>query len=576
LTGQAIRPSQFVMTYGVGSIIETSEGPVIIPDFEKWGRVFGQGRTPSVYNFEIRGSSSASALLDNGIVFRIPTNLDLEEIESHSVFWTLSFPGWALCVSHGKLYESRGGISGCRECRDQGRTTTDIKRQAIRFVRACKDGHLDDIDWYGMVHRGTGAACGSRVFRWTARGSSLRNFIISCDECGSSASLKDVYDRTFTCSGRFPEKGVSHPGCAKRAYVVLRGSSNLRLAEIVTVIAIPKNDSPLHILLDNFQMRTALSTRPAWTKEELLEVLDSMEIEDPSGTDPRVKQQILKETPERILQVIKDIKRLNSKAATTEEEVRKEELRALKEAAEFGKPPDPKSTDPDFQVKLENVYNNVPFYKYRLRVTPIERLSVIIVQKGYRRLDTDNTLVPTFYFHENRKWFPGVKLKGEGIFIDSGRTELKIQSDQWLKTYEQTGESHQHPVAVWWHTLAHRIISALSVDSGYSSAAIREMVYVDVNKENGSTDAGILLYTTQQGGDGSLGGLIALVPQFENVLKSATRNIRACSNDPLCSEERIRPGKYNGAACYACLLLSETSCSHRNMHLDRNILIENL
>ncbi len=64
-----------------------------------------------------------------------------------------------------------------------------------------------------------------------------------------------------------------------------------------------------------------------------------------------------------------------------------------------------------------------------------------------------------------------------------------------------------HPVFVWWHTLAHRLINALSVDSGYSSAAVRERVYVYLNTTDGSFDGGILLYTVQPGGDGTLGGL---------------------------------------------------------------------
>ena len=33
-----------------------------------------------------------------------------------------------------------------------------------------------------------------------------------------------------------------------------------------------------------------------------------------------------------------------------------------------------------------------------------------------------------------------------------------------------TKEEYLHPVFVWWHTLSHRLITALSVDSGYSSA----------------------------------------------------------------------------------------------------------
>jgi hypothetical protein len=86
----------------------------------------------------------------------------------------------------------------------------------------------------------------------------------------------------------------------------------------------------------------------------------------------------------------------------------------------------------------------------------------------------------------------------------------------------------------------------------------------------------VLLYTSQSGGDGSLGGLIALVPDFERVLKAAQRNIYSCSNDPLCGEQKLASEKPNGAACYACLLVSETSCEFGNIYLDRNLMKENL
>ena len=66
------------------------------------------------------------------------------------------------------------------------------------------------------------------------------------------------------------------------------------------------------------------------------------------------------------------------------------------------------------------------------------------------------------------------------------------------------------------------------------------MVYIDINQK-GEISAGLLLYTAQQGGDGTLGGLIVMARRFESVLASAIRNIDACSNDPLCSRSRSGP-----------------------------------
>ena len=37
-----------------------------------------------------------------------------------------------------------------------------------------------------------------------------------------------------------------------------------------------------------------------------------------------------------------------------------------------------------------------------------------------------------------------------------------------------------HPLFVWWHTLSHSLIRAISNEAGYSSASIRERVYIEV------------------------------------------------------------------------------------------------
>jgi hypothetical protein len=135
---------------------------------------------------------------------------------------------------------------------------------------------------------------------------------------------------------------------------------------------------------------------------------------------------------------------------------------------------------------------------------------------------------------------------------------------------------HPHPLHVWWHTVAHRVINALGIDSGYSSSSVRERVYSEIDATTGQARGGMLLYTVQPGGDGTLGGLISLVPSFGRVLDRAFRDLDSCSNGVLCDEERFDFGRPNGAACYACLFVSETSCEARNTGLDRTLLLDNL
>ena len=157
----------------------------------------------------------------------------------------------------------------------------------------------------------------------------------------------------------------------------------------------------------------------------------------------------------------------------------------------------------------------------------------MLVQRGYRRPVRGPTypdghairLVDTAYARQGVRWYPGVAMQGEGIFIDlpDDNPTLSKRAELWVdREKDETAISEStmlNPLFVWWHTLAHRIIYGLSIDSGYSSAAIRERIYFR-KKSAGKSSGGILLYTSQQGSDGSLGGLMALctMKDFNRVL----------------------------------------------------------
>ena len=298
---------------------------------------------------------------------------------------------------------------------------------------------------------------------------------------------------------------------------------------------------------------------------------------------------------ENILGAVNDV--LTGGTASNDHELRLEEFKALSEAATQGAPPQQSSvpgSPPQFEVVQQHVRILGRTARYGLRITPVSRLRVVMVQTGFRRLGPLNSLVDLPFDDEQRSWYPGVELFGEGIFIDldpsiapgaSSRIPTGAAANGWFDSWINPSNVHLqarphsrhelHPVFVWWHTFAHRLMNGMAIDSGYSAASLRERVFIEIDESSGDASGGVLLYTAQPGGDGTLGGLIALLPQFERVLEAATRDLDACSNDPLCIEETFGPTKHNGSACYSCALVSETSCEHRNMSLDRKLLLDN-
>ena len=594
---QSVRPSQFITTYGPGSILEGPDGPRVVSSLDRSG-VFGANPSPSDY--AIFDAGLAQLLPEQAQIVRLPTNAEREVPDNEPIYATTTFPSWSLCVEHSILYryQNQSTRTGCPSCASKSHWVEawrQSRREAVRFVKACPAGHLDDVPWPQLIPHKT-PACAPQTLRWEGGGAALRNVEIRCPDCGASANLGALYARNHRCSGRNPELATSPGSCQRDARISQRGAANLYVSEMVAAVTIPKLDSKLHQVLASSQIKP------------ILLVMQSMSGGNPL-TGQTIKQNIQtaastlrgdliselnKHDDARVAQAAQDV--LSMVMPTTLEGARVNEFTALQRAANNGHPSQASSTPgapPLFEVIAANVRRAVPCPGgHTLRVTPVSRLRVVMVQTGYRRLDGGpDDLVSTLYTHGQDRYLPGVELHGEGIFIDLTPEDLHAEAatshfplegediSTWMQqwsTREDPEDHHRHPVFVWWHTFAHRLILALSVDSGYSSAAIRERVYVRVDPDTGVASGGVLLYTAQPGGDGTLGGLIALVPTFGRVLHSALRDVDSCSNDPLCNEERFEADRSNGAACYACSFVSETSCEFRNMFLDRNILRANM
>lgn len=593
---QSLRRSQFITTYGPGAILEGPQGPRIIPGLDQSGLF--DNRRP--VEFEITDLRLSQALLNGAGILRLPSNAELGRPDADSIYDTKRFPAWSLCVKHGLLYhktqEDNRACPRCAPLSDKYEAWRQAQRQAIRFVRACPDGHLDDVDWVGIIeHRRDN--CRPSYLYWRGGGGALRHVSIECPNCGASMNLGIAYSREWRCSGRYPEHGNDRPGCDKPSKIVQRGAANLRIPELQTALTIPPRSTRLHRLLEMTVIRAVLLTQPVHNKGELVAALKTLV---KNGLlNEAVLIEVQSHSDDAICAAIQDT--IEGSLPDTLQTLRLQEFEALQYAAAHGAPAQPSPTPgapPQFEVAQTQVRLLVQPNGHVLRITPVNRLRVVMVQTGYRRLDPllGNPVDCVYQDHQGRNWYPGVELFGEGIFVDlvsqnheTGPldhfplqgTAANAWFDAWLAPdqFEQRFHAEErdqlHPVFVWWHTLSHRLINALAVDSGYSSAAVRERVFVDIDQQTGGGRGGVLLYTVQPGGDGTLGGLAALASEFERVISVAFRNLDACSNDPLCGEEQFEPGKYNGSACYACALVSETSCEHRNMRLDRNLLLDN-
>jgi len=513
-----------------------------------------------------------SKLLDGGKVFRVPTNAEMRVPDQMPLFKTGLFPSWALCLEHKPYILHRLdelGNTNCPICiKKKGRVYA--QEQAIRFVRACRNGHLDDVDWKWAIHTKK-KDCPGALFEWDERGTEIKNIHLICRVCKEEATLADVYFRTFSCSGRYPEIAQTEP-CKEKMYVILRNASNLRIPEIVSAMTIPPRVTNLHRILQDPSIFGLISSEEKWTKGELIRRLET-QVKRGVVLQKSVDE-VARVQESDILTAIDEV--LDFSAEPDETTLKQKEFQALQHAAMHGANYGGAHNKSFFEVDKLKVVSLPLTPRLTLRICPIRTLRVVLAQRGYRRpIKGDAKLVERFYWDQQNKWYPGVELFGEGIFIDIPTGTALTLDQKFAKPWSNSNKAHPdipelNPLYVWWHSLSHRIINALAIDSGYSAPSIRERVYM--SKPGPNQSGGVLFYATQPGGDGTLGGLISLVPDFSRVLDASMRNLDSCSNDPLCSEQLPSETNPLGAACYACLLLSETSCEARNMFLDRNLL----
>lgn len=595
-TVQNLRRSQFILTYGPGSILEGRNGPRIIPSLSsglgsKFGRVLKQYEV-----HDLRMSYILKKIMtphkDYDIrFFVLPSNSSEHLKDTQGIYRTYIFPVWKIC--YGKdgnhnpdipiLYDS-SKYEYCPICGKDPNTN-------VRFVCACPDGHLDEVKWNYAVH-GNENQCKMDYFYWNAGGSSLSSINIKCPKCGSETNMSEVYQKYFKCTGRLPEKEIPEENygicftiprsyrCNQRMRVIQRQSTSLRIANTLTLLKIPKYDKPISNILQIGEVAALLGG-----------LISAHLDENTSVTVLKGAPNIANETKEIIFNYIKNNGYLELVNLATElynkdievDNILIEEFETLKGdqvcSDNFCKGP-----SSNYNIKFGE--KEFPF-----KVYPVDKIKTVTAQIGYQRKpylkkDRDTGKIiesPTVSSGAVRPldgtcWYPVYEGIGEGIFITSDENpiqylNLKDIAEEWIEKKPQYTDRWRdnevkNPVFVWWHTLSHALIRALSFFSGYSSASIRERIYIDPNN-----NGGIFLYTTSAGEDCSMGGLVESSEKFNLIMEEALKSVSLCSYDPLCSKVRISPDRVNGAACIYCLLVPETSCEHGNMWLDRHLIL---
>lgn len=192
----------------------------------------------------------------------------------------------------------------------------------------------------------------------------------------------------------------------------------------------------------------------------------------------------------------------------------------------------------------------------------------------------------------SESWLPAYLVYGEGLFFELREAlvskwerlpevvERVRGLDARYRNMQRTRRQPVEPIVprfVLLHTLAHLLMNRLTFECGYSSAALRERLFVSANEQ--APMAGVLIYTAAGDAEGTMGGLVRMgQPGYlEPMIRRALEAASWCSADPVCAEMGRRggqgPDSCNLAACHGCALVPETACERFNRVLDRGCVV---
>jgi len=269
-----IRQSQLITSFGPGSMMDLPDHSVLIGGLDHWDGEKVDVIEPRLLEklkkaLDLQELRMCSPPADHGDPTRPPNGI---------VAW--QFPEWFITQHASSGSEEASRIRSRqlvhRTSLTRGRfVDRDKKRQTvvpIRFIRACKHGHIGDIDWYAFVHDDHKSSC--RRSLWVDEldtSGDISSIQIRC-ECGKRRPLKEavgyVSKALGKCDGARPWLGpASREKCEQINRLLIRTASNAYFSQKLSVISLPKRNETISNAVDQI-----------WAFIEAAETVDELKI----------------------------------------------------------------------------------------------------------------------------------------------------------------------------------------------------------------------------------------------------------------------------------------------------------
>lgn len=581
---------------GIGAVVDLPGTSVIVRGLDTWGPggiPISEPRLLTQVQHALRGAGITS-------LRAAPSDPQTaDDPFTHVGVPVTTFPRWLRCPACYQLlpidgvdqlelnhrYGRRPDLAKWvhRHCAKQQTIAITRRRACIpaRFVVACARGHLDEFPYVDFVHQTAQTPCPGAQLEIRDAGSVLGPRVtISCTAgCGSTRNISSAAGTRGAanlprCRGRHPHLQTYGP-CDQPLKLMVLGASNLWFGLTVSALHLPHDDPVAAAVAEHWDV---LSAQPS----------------------PDILAAIVAGMP--ALHALRELSAAELAAAIQSErdrrasnEEREPEPDLL--AAEWELFSHPTTTRQDDDFRAIPTPTPAQYTGLLEQVVQVERLREVQAMVGFTRIDAaaSGDLQPAFRAPLSIgriSWVPAVERRGEGIFLElieervatwcaevenhSHVHALRSAYGRWRANRDLTPDP-SFPVARYLlvHTLSHLLLRQVALECGYSSASIRERLYVGTPSR---PTAGILLATATSDSEGTLGGLVALAEArfLGRLLDQALEDAQTCSSDPLCAERlpEAPSDQLHAAACHACLFASETSCETGNRWLHRGVLVD--
>jgi len=186
-----LRPSQFITTFGPGSIIDLPDYSVIMAGIDKWDNV---------------DVSRASTIVEPRLKQKLRINqiksIPISNSKEIGTIPAYRFPEYHVCPNCRKLGKYSGkefieekGILYCKNPANEKGPCPKVKTHPVRFIATCKKGHINDFPWGGYAHQKgkyDPKTCKLYLIDEGQTGS-LRDLIVYCKTCDKKRSMSDAF-----------------------------------------------------------------------------------------------------------------------------------------------------------------------------------------------------------------------------------------------------------------------------------------------------------------------------------------------------------------------------------------------